>query len=102
MNRWKGDASDSRSPGQVVRRLPDILVDRKFSERAGEISQNLLFLLSAGTVPKLELHWRTPTGLPGRQRCYDAGTDGRIAGRSEHVYPGRCIDENQPINPFAA
>ncbi len=60
IGRRSGHAPGARSPREVVRSLPDAIVDAKLGERAGEVSQDPLFLRPAGAVPQLELLKRAP------------------------------------------
>ena len=99
IGRRSGHAFRARSPREVVRSLPDAIVDAKLGERAGEVSQDPLFLRPAGAVPQLELYQRAPTRLPGSQRGLDTAADRRVATRTKEVYPGRRFDENHRLNP---
>ncbi len=97
-----GNAFSSRSPRQIVGRLPDRFVDGKLGEDTGKIPQNLLLLLPGGPVPQFELHQWAPTGLSGGQRRFDASANRGIAARTEQVDPRRGIDEEQRLSLAAA
>ena len=101
VGRRSGYAAGARSPREIVRGLPDAAVDGYVGERAGEVAQDPVFLSPAGTVPQLELNRRAPAGLPGPQRGVDAAADLRVTLRTQEVYPGRRVDENQRLNPGA-
>ena len=99
IGRRSGHAPGARSPREVIRSLPDAIVDAQLGERAGEVSQDPLFLRPAGAVPQLELLKRAPTRLPAPQRGLDTAADRRVAMRTKEMYPGRRIDENHRLNP---
>ena len=48
---WRCNAPGARALRQIACLLPDIFVNRKLREGAGKLLQNLLFLLSRGTIP---------------------------------------------------
>ena len=99
IDRGHSDTSYPGTAGQIVCCLPYNFIDRELWERPCKLSQDLSFLMPASAVPKFELHRRAQTGLPRRQRDLDTSTNSWIATWAKHVYPRRCIDEDQGINP---
>ena len=97
-----GDSVRPCPPRERMRRAPDLVVDGEFGQNAGKVLEDASLSLSARPVPEVELNQRAPARPPVREGRLDAGPNVPIAVRSEQVYPGRSIDEDQRLSLAAA
>ena len=97
-----GDSARPCPPRKRMRRAPDLVVDGELGQGAGKVLEDASFPLPARAVPELELNQRAPARPSVREGRLDAGPNVPIAVRSEQVYPGGSIDEDQRINPGVA